>query len=60
MTGYLAVADSNCFIPSTLGRPVINKKGADLEELGRNLSLAADVYNSRVERAPCGDSKIYL
>ena len=60
MNGCLAVAHSNCFIPSTLGGPVNSENGIDTEQLKHNLDLATDVYISRVDGASCGDTKIKL
>ena len=48
MNGCLAVAHNNCFIPSTLGGPVFDENGINMEQLKQNLNLAADVYISRV------------
>lgn len=58
MNGCLALAHNNCFIPSTLGGPVHGENGVDTEQLKRNLDLAADVYISRVDGAPCCNTKI--
>ncbi len=60
MNGCLAQADSNMFIPSTLGGPVHSAKGIDMDQLKINLNLAADVYMSKVNGAPCGESTISL
>ena len=60
MNGCLALAHSNMFIPSTLGGPVHGVNGIDQEHLTVNLDLAADIYISRVQSAPCGSAKIKL
>lgn len=60
MNGCLAVAHSNLYIPSTLGGPVHTAKGIDEIQLKKNLDLAADVYISRVQGAPCGEAKVQL
>ena len=60
MNGYLAVAHSNLYIPSTLGGPVHTAKGTDEDQLKKNLDLAADVYISRVQGTPCGEAKVQL
>ena len=60
MNGCLALAHSNMFIPSTLGGPVYAENGMNQDQLKINLNLAADVYISRVNNAPCGGAKIQL
>ena len=46
------------YIPSTLGGPVHTAKGTDENQLKKSLDLAADVYISRVQGAPCGEAKL--
>ena len=48
------------YIPSTLGGPVHTAKGTDENQLKKSLDLAADVYISRVQGAPCGEAKVQL
>jgi hypothetical protein len=60
MNGCLSVAHNNCFIPSTLGGPVEDENGINTEQLKRNLDLAADVYISRVNGAPCCGTTVQL
>ena len=60
MNGCLAVAHSNLYIPSTLGGPVNDASGFNEVQLRKNLDLAADVYISRVQGAPCGEANIHL
>lgn len=60
MNGCLALAHSNMFIPSTLGGPVHGVDGINQDQLKVNLDLAADIYISRVQGAPCGSAKIKL
>ncbi|CAB4041217.1 Chromatin modification-related YNG2 [Paramuricea clavata] len=60
MNGCLSVAHSNCFIPSTLGGPVEDENGINTEQLKRNLDLAADVYISSVNGAPCCGTTVQL
>jgi hypothetical protein len=60
MNGCLAVAHSNLYIPSTIGGPVNDANGFNENQLKTNLDLAADVYISRVQGAPCGEANIKL
>ena len=54
-------ARTNLFIPSTLNGLNCDKSGKiDTEKLKKNLSDAIDVYVSRVDQAPCGDTVINL
>lgn len=53
--GCLAISYSNLFIPSTL-----QGGGIDYEKLEKNLTSAADVYISKCDGAPCGESSIIL
>ncbi len=60
--GCLSLGHASTFIPSTLGGccedPVTG--AIDQEKLCHNLDLAADVYISRVNGCPCGDTIIHL
>ena len=59
--GCLAVAHANMYIPSTLHGSNFGESGElDYEKLERNLLTAADVYISRCDKAPFGNSKITL
>ena len=60
MNGYLAIAQSNLYIPSTLSGLNFNAQGLDSSKLAHNLDLATDVYIDRVNDAPCGDCTISL
>ena len=60
MNGCLAVAHSNLYILSTIGGPVNDANGFNENQLKTNLDLAADVYISRVQGAPCGEANIKL
>ena len=56
------ISHSNLFIPSTLQRSNFNPQdgGIDYETLEKNLTSAADVYISKCDGAPCGESTIVL
>ena len=60
--GCLAISHSNLFIPSTLHGSNFNPHdgGIDYEKLEKNLTTAADVYISKCNGAPCGESSIIL
>ena len=60
--GCLALGHSNLFIPSTLcGSCVDSTTGnIDDEKLKANLDLATDIYISRTNGCPCGDTTIQL
>ena len=58
----MAISHSNLFIPSTLHGSNFNPHdgGIDNEKLEKNLTTAADVYTSKCNGAPCGESSIIL
>ena len=60
--GCLALAHANLFIPSNLNgscfSPIDGK--LDQERLKKNMDTATDIYISRCNGAPCGDSVIHL
>ena len=60
--GCLALGHTNLFIPSTLGGTVFNSETGlvDMDKVKTNLDLATDVYISRVDKSPCGDTVIHL
>ena len=60
MNDCLAVAHSNLYIPLTIGGPVNDANGFNENQLKTNLDLAADVYISRVQGAPCSEANIKL
>ena len=53
MNGCIAKAHANLFIPSTLKGSNKNEKGLDEEKIKENMEVAADVYLSNVDGAPC-------
>ena len=55
LNGCLAKAHSNLFVPSTIPGPC-----KSTEKLEKNLNLAIDVYEKRVNGAPCGNGTIPL
>ena len=60
--GCLACAHANLFIPSNLNGSCFSPDTGkvDMNLLKSNMDSAADIYISRVNQAPCGDSVIYL
>ena len=59
--GCLSVAHGNIFIPSTIHGSNFGKNGSiDYEKLERNLDAATDVYISKCNNAPFGNSSITL
>ena len=59
--GCLAMAHSNIFIPSTIhGSNLGQSVSIDYQQLERNLDSAADVYISKCNNAPFGESSIQL
>ena len=60
--GCLSLGHGNLFIPSTLGGSVIDQATGtvDKDKLRMNMELAMDVYISRVNHSPCGDTQIHL
>ena len=60
--GCLALAHANLFVPSTLSGSCFSPETGrvDPECLKRNMDLATDVYISRTNGAPCGDTSIQL
>ena len=60
--GCLALGHSNLFIPSTLCGSCIDSTtgNIDQEKLRANLDLATDIYISRTNGCPCGDTTIHL
>ena len=60
--GCLALGHTNLFIPSTLGGSSFNPEtgAVDMERVKVNLDLATDVYISRVNECPCGETVIHL
>lgn len=59
--GCLSVAHSNIFIPSTIHGSNFGQTAAiDYQQLERNLDSAADVYISKCNNAPFGESSITL
>lgn len=59
--GCLSVAHGNFFIPSTIHGSNFGKNGSiDYEKLERNLDAATDVYISKCNNAPFGNSSITL
>ncbi len=60
--GCLALAHANVFIPLTLGGSCMDSttRKIDEEKYDKNMDLATDVYISRVNKCPCGDSVIHL
>lgn len=59
--GCLSVAHGNIFIPSTIHGSNFGKSGSiDYEKLERNLDAATDVYISKCNNAPFGNSSIRL
>ena len=60
--GCLALGHANLFIPSTLNGSCTNDQtgSIDQEKLHANLQAAMDVYISRVDGSPCGDTVIHL
>ena len=60
--GCLALAHANLFIPSNLNGSCFNPETGrlDQERLKRNMDLATDIYISRANNAPCGDTVIHL
>jgi hypothetical protein len=60
--GCLALAHANLFIPSTLGGSCVDCSTGkiDRDKYIHNMNLATDVYISRVDQAPCGNTVIHL
>ena len=60
--GCLSLAHSNIFIPSTLGGSCFSADTGkvDKEKYNRNMDLATDVYISRANHCPCGETVINL
>ena len=60
--GCLALAHSNLFIPSTLAGSSFSTETGKLDQkkYTRNMDLAMDVYISRTNGCPCGDSVIHM
>ena len=60
--GCLALAHSNFFIPSTLGGSCFSSATGkvDKEKYTKNMDLATDVYISRTNHCPCGETTIGL
>ena len=59
--GCLSIAHGNIFIPSTIHGSNFGKSGSiDYEKLERNLDAATDVYISKCNNAPFGNSSIRL
>ena len=58
--GCLAQAHTNLYIPSTLNGSCMENGKVDQEKLLQNLNDAIDVYISRVNGCPCGNTKIHL
>ena len=58
--GCLAQGHTNLYIPSTLNGSCMENGKVDNEKLCKNLNDAIDVYISRVDGCPCGDTQIHL
>ena len=60
--GCLAVAHANLFIPSNLNRSCFDPESGKLnqERLKTNMDIATNIYISRCDNAPCGDTVIHL
>ena len=60
--GCLSLAHANLFIPSNLHGSCFDPSTGkvDNERLKRNMDTATDIYISRTNAAPCGDTKILL
>ena len=60
--GCLSLAHANLFIPSNINGTCFDPNTGKLDEqrLKTNMELAMDIYISRVNGAPCGDSQIHL
>ena len=60
--GCLSQAHSNMFIPSTLGGSCFSTVTGkvDQEKYSRNMDLATDVYISRTNHCPCGETVINM
>ena len=60
--GCLSLAHANVFIPSNLNGSCFDPSTGkvDKERLKRNMDTATDIYISRTNGAPCGDTKIQL
>ena len=58
----LALGHANLFIPSTLGGSCVDSATGKIDEkkLKHNMDLAIDVYLSRVDGSPCGETTICL
>lgn len=60
--GCLAVAHANLFIPSNLDGSCFDPSTGKVDQsrLKRNMDMATDIYISRANNAPCGDTTIQL
>ena len=60
--GCLALAHANLFIPSNLSGSCFSPETGkiDFERLKQNMDDATDIYISRANGAPCGDTQIQL
>ena len=60
--GCLALAHANLFIPSNLNGSCFDPESGklDQERLRANMDLATDIYISRCDNAPCGETAIRL
>ena len=60
--GCLALGHANLCIPSTLGGSCVDSATGKIDEkkLKHNMDLATDVYLSRVDGSPCGETTIRL
>ena len=60
--GCLALGHANLFIPSTLGGSCVDSATGKIDEkkLQHNMDLATDVYLTRVDGSPCGETTIRL
>lgn len=60
--GCLALAHANLFIPSNLNGSCFDPETGklDQERLKANMDLATEIYISRCDNAPCGETTIHL
>ena len=60
--GCLALGHTNLFVPSTLGGSAYSEETGliDMEQVRKNLDLAASMYIERVQTCPFGETVIRL